>query len=373
MKTQLLRLAFSLALFAAFCSTASAWNCTTPGQIRVQVPAGTKGNGPGNGDGQVDTVEGITFQCQAPPTAPKSGVIAKQKQDQSQNQNQNQGQTQTANGGAGGAGGSVKDSGNSSSKSSSTSNSSSNSTASASNNGNGNGNGANNSSYDSTTNIAAPKIPVNTAFAPSAAATVTCFKGFGAGVQLPMVGGSLGGGKIDENCAILEAARSGAAYGGRLAFCKVYISNKYVRKAGVTLADCLVEPTVAPAVVSAPVAPAPQITVNVPAPVVQAAPVPVAVASLATFTDLGSFRVNRSYSTGTCPTTKTVLGTAGIAILDRAIKLADKTDAEIILSGNVFTAGVATNYLRKHTRGKVSIQASDDQDGLVNVKVWSEK
>src|SRR5262249_15813526 len=64
---------------------------------------------------------------------------------------------------------------------------------------------------------------------------------------------SFGGGKIDENCAILEAA---AKAPNRLAFCKIYVSNKYVKKAGVTLEDCLQQP-VQPVAEVAPVAPAP--------------------------------------------------------------------------------------------------------------------
>jgi hypothetical protein len=57
-----------------------------------------------------------------------------------------------------------------------------------------------------------------------------CFKGYGGGVQTMPVGVSMGAGKIDENCAILEAAGRARTL---LAFCKVYISNKYVKKAGV--------------------------------------------------------------------------------------------------------------------------------------------
>src|SRR5271170_4235402 len=58
-------LVFALALISL---PAHAWNCTQAGQIRVQVPTGTVGSGQGDGPGQVDTVEGITFQCQTPPT-----------------------------------------------------------------------------------------------------------------------------------------------------------------------------------------------------------------------------------------------------------------------------------------------------------------
>ena len=161
--------------------------------------------------------------------------------------------TSVAQGGAGGAGGSVKNSGNSSNTNTNTANggqggsasqSSTNTNASSATN---NGNNSNNS----VTNIAAPKIPVNTAYAPSTYPTVTCFKGLGAGVQTGAFGGSFGGGKIDENCAILEAASKAQ---NRLSYCKVYISNKYVKKAGVTLEDCMAEE---PKPEAAPISPAP--------------------------------------------------------------------------------------------------------------------
>jgi hypothetical protein len=89
-------------------------------------------------------------------------------------------------------------------------------------------------------------------------------------------GGSFGGGKIDPNCAILEASRLAPS---KLAKCKVYISNKYVKAAGVTLDDCMNEPEEAPvAVVEAPQqiqAPTPPvfITVEPAQPVVVPAPI----------------------------------------------------------------------------------------------------
>jgi hypothetical protein len=95
-------------------------------------------------------------------------------------------------------------------------------------------NGSNDSSYNSTTNVEAPKIPVATAYSPTAIPTVPCFKGFGAGVQTVPVGASFGGGKVDENCAILETARSFALSGSRLAYCKTMLINKYAKK-GVSL------------------------------------------------------------------------------------------------------------------------------------------
>lgn len=136
----------------------------------------------------------------------------------------------------------------------------------------------NDSSYNSTTNVEAPKIPVSTAYSPTAIPTVPCFKGFGAGVQTAPVGASFGGGKVDENCAILETARSFALSGSRMAYCKTMLINKYAKKAGVTLADCMrdVTPTAAPAPATSlptPLPVAPQIVVATPAPAPARAPV----------------------------------------------------------------------------------------------------
>src|SRR5271170_6539011 len=84
---------------AALCSPAAkAWNCTQAGQIRVQVPAGTVGSGQGDGPGQVDTVEGLTFQCQtppAPPTTPTSNPSS--NSNSSANANSNSNSTSTSN------------------------------------------------------------------------------------------------------------------------------------------------------------------------------------------------------------------------------------------------------------------------------------
>lgn len=160
----------------------------------------------------------------------------------------------------------VKDSGNSSNKNTnnvagSTQSQSSSSVSGSSSAGSGNSTAIN-------TEVEASKIPVATAYAPMIAPTVTCFKGASGAVQTMAAGVSFGVGRIDENCAILEAARSGAAYTGRIAFCKVYITNKYVKKAGVTLEDCLQRDEKPVPVVVAP-APAPAPIINVlPAPVV---------------------------------------------------------------------------------------------------------
>jgi hypothetical protein len=82
------------------------------------------------------------------------------------------------------------------------------------------------------------------------------------GAQSAAFGIAFGGGKIDDNCARLEVARSFDVAGERLAACKVKISNKYSKQAGVTLEDCLQQQkqvVVVPATVAP--APAPQIIV----------------------------------------------------------------------------------------------------------------
>lgn len=118
----------------------------------------------------------------------------------------------------------------------------------------GNAEAANNgnNSNNSVTNIEAAKIPVMTAYAPSVFPTVVCSKGFSGGVQTGMLGISGSGGKIDENCAILEAAGRARTL---LAYCKVYITNKYVKKAGVTLEECMATPPPAPVVIPPPPSP----------------------------------------------------------------------------------------------------------------------
>src|SRR5208282_404386 len=255
------------------CASAFAWDCTTPGQIRVQVPTGTKGNGQGDGNGQVDTVEGITFQCQTPPTASKShnNVATNTNTNTNNNSNQNtnnntatstaasnqtqaqkQQQSQTATGGA----------------ASSTSNATG---------GNATANGDN--SNNSTTNYDAAHIPVNTAITPPILPTAPCLKGYGGAGQGATLGLSGGFSRVDGGCDDRELARS---FEGpqTVASCKILINTKKAKKAGVTMEDCMsgvrrqqtiiVQAPPAPVPTPAPIViPAPQVSVTVtPAPVV---------------------------------------------------------------------------------------------------------
>ena len=307
--------AVAVAVCLAFATPAHAWNCTTPGAIRVQVPNGTTGTGTGDGLGQVVVDSGLTFECEIlPPTTPPttnpssststssansaansaSNSASNSSASSNQNQSQKQRQTQTANGGQatatggqGGAGGSasvgnvsstssVSKSGNSTLKnvgnsSNSNTNSATGGNQSQSSTATAQGNGDNSNNYENVTNV--PRDTA-TAVAPTVLPTVPCFKGIGAGIQGPAFGASFGGGKIDANCAELEASRLAPSL---IARCKVYLENKYVKQAGVTMADCMTVPVPASVIVQAPIpVPAPIINVTVPPAVVTvvAAPAP---------------------------------------------------------------------------------------------------
>jgi hypothetical protein len=267
-----------VAMFFLCSSVCWGWNCTSPGQVRVQVPNGTIGSGTGDGSGQVVVDNGLTFECETlPSSTPSTGSNTNSSTNSNSNTNANtntvnvhnnlsstntlsqkqqQSQSQTATGGA----------------ASSTSNATGG-TSSA--NATGNGDGSNNT----TTNVAASKIPVAEAYAPSAFPSAPCVKSYGGGVQTMAIGGSFGAGKIDEGCDIRETARSLALLGSRVAACKVAIREKQARKAGVTLEDCLKVPTPAVVVIkevpAEPVVPVIQpVTITVPVTIINPLPAP---------------------------------------------------------------------------------------------------
>lgn len=212
-----------------------AWNCPA-GEIRQQAPAGTATNTP-----YYDVVEGIAFICVPTPTsvAPTStgttNTLSNTNTESSTNTNtansasnsnstsnstsaassnqtqqQKQGQSQTARGG------------NATSSSSATGG-----------NATGNGNNSNN------TTVEAPKIPVASAYAPTALPSAPCVKGYGGGAQTATFGASFGAGKIDQGCDERETARAFALLGSKLAACKVMVQGKEAKKAGVTMEDCM--------------------------------------------------------------------------------------------------------------------------------------
>lgn len=206
-------------LLAVILCAASAfgWNCNTPGQVRVQVPTGTVGSGTGDGSGQVVVDSGLTFICEVLPTAtptPPSATATSGSTSTAtstntvsntlaQTQKQQQTQSNTSTNSNQSAGGSVSDVGN------------------------------------SVTTVEAPKIPVAPAYAPPVFSTTNCFKGWSAGGQTSLLGGSFGGGGIDKNCAALAAAQNLFAMGSRLAACKVILTTKAAKDAGVTMDDCM--------------------------------------------------------------------------------------------------------------------------------------
>jgi hypothetical protein len=251
----------------------------------------------------------------------KSNSSATASSNQSQNQGQKQGQQQTANGG--------------------------NATSQATG-----GQGGGGGSVNITSNSTGDKLPVNTAYAAGAAPTVTCFKGGGVGIQGMSFGFSANGGKIDENCAILETARAALNSGSRRSFCKLFLIDKYAKKAGVTMEDCMgTQPIPVPPPVIIP-EPEP------PVPVAAAEPEPVIVKQQPPVgwpTPTFSSTVR---NVGSCPAK---YWNCVLRLLDKAVLQVQNTqDAKIVLEGPPLTAK-AVQYLR--TRGidpsRVTLHFSD--------------
>lgn len=227
------KLIFAFLMFAIFIfmpRTASAWNCPA-GQIRQQAPAGTPTSTP-----YYDVVEGIAFICVPTPTPGGSSSTQTQSQTATGTANSTNTNNNSAAGGQGGTSSSsatggmaTGGQGGSSSSSATGGKQSQSSNASA--------NGSNNST--SVTNVAAPVIPVASAYAPTSLPSAPCIKGYGVGVQSPSAGISFGGGKVDVGCDERELARSYALLGSKIAACKVLIANERSQKAGVTLEDCM--------------------------------------------------------------------------------------------------------------------------------------
>lgn len=306
MKTTVM-VGMAAALILMCSGQAKAWNCSDPLAERVVVPSTTTG-AQGDGDGQLATYDGQVYECEVVPTTPTTSTSPSTSNSSStSNSNAASNSSSTANSSSNSAssaenntkvvakggnssstatGGNASATGGNANQSQSQKQSLSNvgnatSASEASNNGNSNGDNSNNST--SVTNV--PRSAA-TAYAPIVPPTTPCFKGYSGGGQGTMFGFSFGGGKIDANCAELEASRLAPSL---LARCKVYITNKYVKQAGVTLDDCLNQERQVVPVVSAPIVQErpitvtvtpPQITVeapviNVPAPVVTIIPPPI--------------------------------------------------------------------------------------------------
>jgi hypothetical protein len=345
------RILLSIALFAVFSVPAMAWPSCSGNW--VQVPAGTSAN---NGTIYV-TGDRITFQCQPKTTPPPPSNDGNNSSKSTSSSNANAGAVSGSTSSAIGKGGSVKNSGNSSNTNTNTATGgnavqgqkqgqgqSQLANSSATNSGN-------NSSYSNATNIAAARIPVATAYAPEAQATVTCFKGFGAGVQTPLVGGSFGGGKIDKNCAILETARSFGISGSRLSYCKTMLLDDVARKAGVTLEDCMTVP--APPVVVVP-------------PVVEPLPVAVTlqpleltpISTTVSVRDLGTCKLHRW---NTCS-----------RILDDAVLLLRaNTNSSLNLVGPQESSKAMTYLRGKVDPSRVTLTFADDQNSTLSISLFT--
>ena len=284
-----------LAILILSAAPAFAWPACSGNWI--QVPAGTS-----TANGAVVTENGQTFQCQKPstPTTDATSNSASSTSTSTANSNSSSNATggsskststtgpisiktggATASTGpvsATGGAANVTNSGNSSATGGA-GGQGGNASSVAGNSSSGSGN---QTSINETTNVAADRFPVNTAYAAAPYPTAQCYKGYGAGGQSTAFGFSINGGKIDENCAILETARSFDGAGERLAACKVKISNKYAKKAGVTLEDCMKasESVLLQQPIPAPVVPLQQptpIIVNLPSPVINVIPAPVTI------------------------------------------------------------------------------------------------
>lgn len=274
------RVVFAALTILLSAGSAKAWNCPS-GEIRQQAPAGTPTTAP-----NYDVVEGIAFICvsSTPPTTPSNSSNSTSNSASNSSSASNSASNSassaanktkvTATGGnatATATGGSVGNISNTQHQSQSQSlTNSGNSSAMAS----GNGNNSDNSTY------IVPK-QVASAIAPSVAPTTPCFKGYSGGGQSTAFGFSFGGGKIDQNCSRLESSRLAPSLVAR---CKIFITVKWAKQAGVTMEDCLgptqVESAAPIQVESAPTPVFVQpITVNIPPPVVVSAPSPSVVAA----------------------------------------------------------------------------------------------
>jgi hypothetical protein len=190
------------------------------------------------------------------------------------------------------------------------------------------------------------------------------------------VGGSLGFGHVDKNCAILETARAGALYGNKMAFCKVYLKDKYVKQSGLTLDECLVTPqlTPQPAVVASqpvslptPVAPTEVRIVTVPAPIVD--PIPV-VSNVGTIHYIGEFKMDQVPGSGVCPSPRALVTPAGKNVLDLALETVPD-HGKIIIAGTPRNAVASMRYLSLHIpKERVMIRIDDNQDATVSVSTW---
>lgn len=176
-------------------------------------------------------------------------------------------------------------------------------------------------------------------------------------------GGALSFGKTDHNCQELEIARSLALYSTRVAYCKQMLQLKEVRKAGITLEECI-GPEPAPVVVQpapTPVVPPPTIIV-VPTPVAAPTPAPVIPPTHEQSFLLGSCRLTAAKTTNAC-----------LRVLDSAIlRLENRPEAKLRVTGAI-SAATLVEYLRHRgiDASRIEQTYADDQNSTVSLAlVW---
>jgi hypothetical protein len=267
----------TLAAFVLLSMSAFAWNCSTPGQVRVQVPTGTVGTGTGDGSGQVVVDNGLTFVCETLPTPPTTPTTPTTSNSTSA-ANSTSGATSGSTSNAG-----VSNSGNSSNKNSNkntlnNTNTLSNtqqqsqtqSNASTNSNQSSASNAGNNSAYNNaTTENTDIKVAAASAITPTLIPTAPCLGSIGGAAQSIPGGLSFGATRVDKGCDSRQAALLFAvSLHNPDAAARIMCSTRAAKAAKLTLAQCLASVSPAPVVILAPSAPAAApiaVTVNIPA------------------------------------------------------------------------------------------------------------
>jgi hypothetical protein len=244
--------------------SAMCWNCTGT-NIRVQVPTGTVGTGTGDAPGNVVVDNGLTFECEPPatPTTPTASTSAANSSSTSGSSSNATGgnSKSTATGGSATVGPVSNTLTNTNTLGQKQQQTQSNS--SVNNNQSAGGTASVSDVGNSQTTVEAPKIPVESAYAPTAFPTAPCQQGYSGGVQGAAAGISLGGNKTNKVCQMQELARGFALGGSRIAYCKemVAAAKKADKHTTITYDDCMYQPAPKPVVITAP-APVPPVTVQ---------------------------------------------------------------------------------------------------------------
>lgn len=170
---------------------------------------------------------------------------------------------------------------------------------------------------------------------------------------------------MDKNCAILETARSLANFGSDISYCRVMLTNKYVKAAGVTLDECLAtRKQVIP--VSAPIEPSAPIIVNVP-PQPQAEIIPPVRVDAPVVENTAELR-----ELGSCNIFNGISNVCKRYADDAIVALNANPDTQLVLMGPHQGAGILT-YL--HSRGisssRVRMSFADEQNWVLSFELYT--